>query len=385
MPPIPERGTVAVTGAAGFIGGWIVKALLDRGYTVKACVRDAGHEKCRFLREMPGFLTGRLSLHSCNIDVPGVFDSVFPGCHGVVHAAADLVSPGAPAPSEAVLPSARGSEEKRAVAYQENCRYIIDSINKAPSVGRLIFTSSIATVIFEADPQEYARRPVFYEGRYPNEDHPKRKNLKVSGYSVGKLAGERMVAEAAAASNGQWDVLISNPADNIGPILAKHQLNTGWQNVIVRMLTGKPFAQNGLYRPWMTVDVRDVAEAHVRLLESATAACGTRYLLWPCDKVPVEDVARGLLRVLPSARLNPSLAPTDGHSRKSKDREGELRRIWAGVQLRNDRARGELGMRFRAFDDSLRDCAESLMAVGGVTPRREAPQPSKAQQGQAKL
>ena len=57
------------------------------------------------------------------------------------------------------------------------------------------------------------------------------------------------------------------------------------------------------------------------------------------------------------ARLRPSI-------------EDEFRGIWDGLELRNDRIRAATPIEFRPFDDSLRDCVESLLAVAGVVPNR---------------
>jgi hypothetical protein len=119
----------------------------------------------------------------------------------------------------------------------------------------------------------------------------------------------------------------------------------------------------------MTVDVRDDAACHAGLLESDRVANGERYLAWSTDTRSYEDVVATIDRVLPELRHDPGPILDDSPERW-KARADELRSIWAGLTLRNDRIRSAVPVRFRPLDDSIRDCVESLLALGGVKVRQ---------------
>ncbi len=115
----------------------------------------------------------------------------------------------------------------------------------------------------------------------------------------------------------------------------------------------------------MTVDVRDDADCHIGLLESVDVANGERYIAWSTDARNVEDICASIDRLLPElGHATPSV--TDKFPDRIKAREAELRRIWAGLALRNDRVRAVTGVQFRSLDESIRDCVESLPAIGDV-------------------
>lgn len=322
MPPVPAGGTVAVTGAAGFIGScvphqrlinnllcsqqprlkhqavaglrWCVVELLKKGYRVRATVRDeTDPARCQFLWNMvcvsmqarprvpllivcvstwcsqPAYTSGRLTLHSADLDNPGCFDDIFKGCNGVLHVS-------------------HVSDYANEDYVRDTCEHIVQSINKSGTVSRLIFTSSIAGIISEISLSELVKRPVLYEDRYPNEEDERRTHRN-QGYSISKNFSDEYFAAAAENSGGRWDSITLCPADNVGPIQSKHQKNMGpWQHNIEMMLDPDStplggYPQNGAYRPWMTVDVRDDAACHVALLESVKIKTGERYIAWSTD------------------------------------------------------------------------------------------------------
>ena len=356
MSPIPKRGTVAVTGAAGFLGGWVVRLLLDKGYRVRACVRKVDDDaRTGFLKALPAYASGRLTLHGADLDNPGCFDEIFKGCHGVAH-----------------ISHVSGYTD---IDYiQRTCDHIIASVNGSGSVTRVVVTSSIAAIISEMDLQEIVRRPVFYEDRYPDEMNPKRTPERGQGYSMAKLIAERAFSDAAIASgpgSAAWDAITCCPGDNVGPIQSAHQKDMGpWQHNIETMLLGD-YRQNDVYRPWMTVDVRDDALCHIGLLESTEVKNGERYIAWSCDTRNVEDICADIDRLLPELRHDtPDVV--DPFPERIQAREAEFRAIWAQCELRNDRIRAVTGVTFRPLDESIRDCVESLISVAGVKVRVRA-------------
>ncbi|MCK5746224.1 MAG: NAD(P)H-binding protein, partial [Oricola sp.] len=88
MHEIDTSLPVMVTGATGFVAGWIVKALLEAGVTVHAPVRDPDNaEKLQYLNAIAEKSPGQIRYFKADLLEPGSYHDAMAGCAIVFHTA----------------------------------------------------------------------------------------------------------------------------------------------------------------------------------------------------------------------------------------------------------------------------------------------------------
>ncbi|CAH1444462.1 unnamed protein product [Lactuca virosa] len=129
--------TYCVTGATGYIGSWLVKSLLEKGYSVHATVRNPAN--CdHFLKLWRG--GDRLRLFKADLHEERSFDDAVQGCHGVFHVAASM---------DIVLPPTNNHDSVQSNIIDpliKGALNILKSCLRSKSVKRVVFTSSISTM-----------------------------------------------------------------------------------------------------------------------------------------------------------------------------------------------------------------------------------------------
>jgi len=234
--------TVCVTGASGFIASWLVKMLLERGYTVKGTIRNP--EKAKDLLLLPG-ATERLQLVQADLMEPGAFDSVVQGCDGVFHTASPVSFTVVDPEAELLDPAVKGTLN------------VLESCSKASGLQRVVLTSSVAAISYSPN------RPSFVdESAWSDLDY--NRNNK-NWYTLSKILAEQAAWDYAKKHN--LDLVVINPSGVFGPVL---QDSVTMGNQIIRDIlngTTKVFPN----QVFGLVGVKDVAMAHILAYEKPEA------------------------------------------------------------------------------------------------------------------
>ncbi|XP_016488259.2 cinnamoyl-CoA reductase CAD2-like [Nicotiana tabacum] len=245
--------TVCVTGASGYIASWLVKFLLQRGYTVKATVRDPNDpKKTDHLTSLDG-AKERLHLFKANLLEEGAFDAVVDGCEGVFHTASPFYHAVKDPQAELIDPALKGTLN------------VLGSVAKTPSIRRVVLTSSVAAVAFNGKPR--APEVVVDETWWSDPDFCRESQLwYVLSKTLAEDAAWKFVKEKAI------DMVTINPAMVIGSLL-QPTLNTSCAAVL-QLINGAETYPNATLG-W--VNVKDVALAHILAFENPSA--NGRYLM----------------------------------------------------------------------------------------------------------
>jgi dihydroflavonol-4-reductase len=228
--------TMLVTGANGFVGAAVVRALLHAGEKVRAFVRPGSDR-----RNLKG-----LDVETAEGDIrtPETLAAATRGCRAVFHVAADY---------RLWVPDARQMLETNV----QGSLNVLDAASAA-GVERVVYTSSVATLGLRSD------------GAAADESTPVGVEDMIGAYKRSKFLAEQAVARRAA--EGRIDVVTVNPSTPVGPGDVKP---TPTGKIILEAALGRipAFVDTGLN----LVHVDDVARGHLLALEKGRA--GERYIL----------------------------------------------------------------------------------------------------------
>lgn len=248
MAGVGAGKVVCVTGASGYIASWIVKQLLQRGYTVKASVRDPDNpKKTEHLRALDG-ANERLQLFKANLLEEGAFDSGVEGCEGVFHTASPFYHDVQDPQTELLDPAVKGTLN------------VLGSCAKFPSIKRVVLTSSVAAVAYNRRP----RTPEVVVDETWWSDQEMLREVK-SWYALSKTLAEDAAWKFAREKG--IDLVTINPAMVVGPLL-QPTLNTSAAEILNLINGSKTFPNSSF--GW--VNVKDVANAHILAFEVPSAS-----------------------------------------------------------------------------------------------------------------
>lgn len=258
---------VLVTGGSGFIGAHCILRLLADGHMVRTTVRSRAREaEVREMLRRAGAEPGeRLEFAEADLTSDAGWADAVAGCAYVLHVASPFPVNQPRDADELVRPAREGTLRVLKAARDAGVR-------------RVVQTSSFAAVGY-GHPE---RATPFDETDWTNLDGP-----GVTAYVKSKTLAERAAWDFIAREGGGLELATVNPVGVLGPVLGR-DLSSSVELLRSLMEGAVPAAP----RTWFgLVDVRDVADLHVRAMTSP-AAKGERFIATGGDFLSVIEMAR---------------------------------------------------------------------------------------------
>jgi dihydroflavonol-4-reductase len=335
--------TVLVTGGSGYIGGWCVAGLLQQGYVVRTTVRDlARAEPVRATIAKVVDPGNRLSFHAANLMSDEGWDAATEGCDYVLHVASPLGVAEPKDPTQLITPARDGATRAIAAAIKAG-------------VKRVVQTSSVAATNSGASGDWVCDETVWTDPKGP----------KVSAYAQSKTLAERAAWELIGTAGGKTTLATVNPALVLGPVMGGDFSES--VQVVERLLTGRVPGVPRL--GFNVVDVRDVADLHIRAMTDPKAA-GERFIAagqfaWMGDIAELLRARLGADAARVPTRKVPGLVV-----RLVGLFDKELGSVVPNLGRKHDytsaKAQSVLGWAPRSTEETILDCARSLIAEGAV-------------------
>lgn len=255
-----------VTGGTGFVGVHTIIQLLELGYTVNTTMRSISRKS-----ELTGALQqsgitdlSRLHFFEADLLSDEGWAAAIDGCHYVLHVASPFTASEPEDENELILPAKEGT-----------LRVLRGS--RDAGVKRVVITSSFAAIGYSKDGQGH----IFDEQDWTDPQ------ANIPAYIKSKTVAELAAWDFIKTQGGNLELTVINPVGIFGPVVGGIS-SASLDSVVAGILNGdvkeSPAFTMGV------VDVRDVADIHIKAMVSPAAA-GERFLATAPGVMSFADVA----------------------------------------------------------------------------------------------
>ena len=266
---------VLVTGGSGFVGIHCILQLMQQGYSVKTTLRSMNRKDEVITMLQNGGITNFTGLEFIETDLTkdDNWDKAVQGCTYALHIASPIQLAQPKDENEMIRPAVDGALRVLKAA-------------RDAGVKRVVMTSNFGAVGYShANP----------DTQITEEDwtNPNQKGL--SFYNKSKVLAERAAWDFINKEGGETELSVINPVAIFGPSLGP-DLSSAF-GILKNLLDGKMKAIPNM--TFNIVDVRDVADLHIRAMTNPDAK-GQRFLALAGGIMSLPEIARLLKTKMPA-------------------------------------------------------------------------------------